>query len=119
MKSKLRASTFICIIQGLTEDWWGIWVAGGRQGVLRENFMSKFVSLPEFRKLTGNSSAHLPTVYLLHSMPPTDSEQNFINETSCTTHANCEIKHIHNNAATGRYKLYPLHASRLSVGIMG
>lgn len=101
MKSKLGVSTFICIMQGLTEDWWGIWVAGGRQGVLRENFMSKFVSLPEFRKLTG-------------------TEQNFINEISCTTHANCEIKHIHvhNNAAT-RYKLYPLHASRLSLGIMG
>lgn len=49
MKSKLRVSTFICIIQGLTEDWWGRWVAGGRQGVLRENFMSKFVSLPACR----------------------------------------------------------------------
>lgn len=57
MKSK-----FICITQGLTEDWWGIWVAEERQGVLRENFMSKFVSLREFRIL--NSSAHLPTYYI-------------------------------------------------------
>ena len=62
MKSKLRVSTFVSIIQGLTEDWCGIWVAGGRQGVLRENFMSKFVSLPEFRKF--NSSAHLFTYYI-------------------------------------------------------
>ena len=60
-------------IQCLTREYWGIWVGGGGQGGLGENFLSEFVSLPEF----GNLSVLL-TSTTRYVMPSTDCEHDLL-----------------------------------------